>query len=101
MNKGQSAVVGAILLAAAMFRVGATSPSSPSAGSKPPPASETTLKPAASEGPWLASCKYWTAARWKTPVSKAGDPQVIESEDDPTTDCEVSGDRWGIPKVPA
>jgi len=101
MNKGQSAVVGAILVAAAMFRVGATSPSNPSAGSKPPPASEATLKPAASEGPWLASCKYWTAARWKAPLSKAGDPQVIESEDDPTTDCEVSGDRWGIPKVPA
>ena len=101
MNKGQSAVVGAILVAAAMFRVGATSPSSPSAGSKPPPASEATLKPAASEGPWLASCKYWTAARWKAPLSKAVDSQVIESEEDPTTDCEVSGDRWGIPKVPA
>ncbi len=56
MNRGQTAVVGTILVAAAMFRVGATSPSNPSAGSKPPPAGEATLKPA--EGPWLASCKY-------------------------------------------
>ena len=99
MNRGQTAVVGAILVTAAMFRVGATSPSNPSAGSKPPPANETTLKPTASEGPWLASCKYWTAARWKAPLSKAVAPQVIESEDDPTTDCEDSGDRWGIPKI--
>ncbi len=26
-------------------------------------------------------------------------PQVIGAEDDPATDCEDSGDRWGIPKI--
>jgi hypothetical protein len=112
MNKGQSAVVGAIVLAGAMFRGGSTTPSpDPFAGSRPPPVRAVSPKPAGGEGPWLASCKYWTAARWKRPLDTARpaelktDTKVTSQSvppidlDDPTTDCEASGDRWGIPKL--
>ena len=109
MNRGQSAVVGAIVLAGALFRVVTDSTPKVSASLKSPPAHGAGSKTTSGEGPWLASCRYWTAARWKAPArkekapepatgSEAG-PQADSLADDPTTDCEAAGDRWGIPKT--
>ncbi len=109
MNKGQSVVVGAILLVGAMIRAGTTSPPKVSEGPRSVSPGMGAPKAATSEGPWLASCRYWTAARWKgtsgqkkareLATGATATSQDIDSSDDPATDCKADVDPWGIPKI--
>ena len=67
MNKSQGATIGAVLLAGLLLRpIGSNSPQ-PAAPPNPTPSSggaPHTTEPQ-SQGPWIASCNYWAAARDK------------------------------------
>ena len=65
MNRNQGATIGAILLAGLLMRpIGGNSPF-PSVDSKAAAASASTTESNAShsEGPWIASCNYWSPVR--------------------------------------
>ena len=107
MNKSTGAAVGAILLAGAMFRSGGTPSPQPTGQSSTASIVNPALKPHTGEGPWLASCKYWTSARWDKPSFEGTSPEPhngatgsdsrIAASKESTTDCEREGDGWGIP----
>lgn len=93
-------------MAGTMFqaKTGNTPGGSPPKGAEAPAASKTT----ASDGPWLASCNYWSAARTSdTPGEKApSPPEVIiaqshgvklqlESAEEKAT---CGPDAWGMPE---
>ncbi len=68
MDKRQGILAGAILAVALLFRpMGANAPQSGNPSNSVPSASDSNTsaatKSTASEGPWLASCGYWAAAR--------------------------------------
>ncbi|NYF50584.1 hypothetical protein [Tunturiibacter gelidoferens] len=114
MNKGRSVIVGTAVLAGAMVYAGVTFPNA-SAIAKPPTTTEATLGPVTGEGPWRASCKYWTAARLIKPLGQeetnqpknaqresktSAVSQLVASMSSPKTDCE-GDDDWGIPQLPS
>ncbi len=89
MNKGLGATTfGAILLAGFIFQ---TRPSSsPSSSQQNVTSSESTTKTVTGEGPWMASCKYWSAAQLADPSAKDASSEAI---------CGPGGDGWGIPQA--
>src|SRR5580704_15126606 len=108
MSKGRSVIVGTAVLAGAMVYAGVTFPNA-SAIAKPPTTTEATLGPVTGEGPWRASCKYWTAARLIKPLGQeetnqpknaqresktSAVSQLVASMSSPKTDCE-GDDDWG------
>jgi hypothetical protein len=108
MNKGLGATTfGAILLAGFIFQ--AKSGSSPSSRQQSVTSSESTTKPVAGEGPWMASCKYWSAAQSAEPVAKdaSSDPDATLHQTDNTAKtstsdeavCGPGSDGWGIPQA--
>src|SRR5580698_4099519 len=116
MKKAQSAIVGIVLAAGAVLHVATPLPSRSSAGSKSNPRGAAPIKPVTGEGPWLASCKYWTTARWQELPAKKNPPttKVVPSKgrtnalsqesalkDAPVAGCENSADGWGIPAPPS
>ena len=115
MNKGLGITsIGAALLAGAMFQAGKPAANS-SGGAMLRSAVAKAEKPSSGEGPWLASCKYWTVSRWNTAPDQAKPPELhitlnetdkkFDTEikgtpDDSKTECERQGDGWGIPSSP-
>jgi hypothetical protein len=108
MNKGLGATTfGAILLAGFIFQ--AKSGSSPPSRQQSVTSSESTTKPVTGEGPWMASCKYWSAAQSAEPEAKdpSLDPDATLHQTDnaaktPTSSdavCGPASDGWGIPQA--
>jgi hypothetical protein len=109
MKRGLGAAgIGAAALAGVMFHA-AMSHSGGSSGPRTQPAaaqSSTT-----GDGPWLASCSYWSAARWEDPPLQRPSEVVIPSKQGAIkadssvpasaekTGCE--SDSWGIPQSKA
>jgi hypothetical protein len=110
VNKGIGATtLGALLLAGTMFqaKTGGNPEGSRSKQAEAPAAG----KAAANDGPWLASCNYWSAARTSdTPGEKAASASEIviaqshgvklqlESAEDKAT---CGPDAWGMPEKAA
>jgi hypothetical protein len=105
MNKGLGfTTVGTVLLAGLFFQV-KPGESHPSQQSGPP-----TVKAVSGEGPWLASCKYWSAVQSVRPPVKAPAPDLnvlphetgakVESAIKASTSADSAcpgNDEWGIP----
>ncbi len=92
MNKGVGATgIGAAVLAGAMFHATISRDGNSSNASKSPTAARSATT---GEGPWLASCSYWSSARWKEAPAKADSSATVPTES-PTTGCR--SDDWGIP----
>jgi hypothetical protein len=112
MNKGLGAMIfGAVLLAG--FRFQAKPDGSPSSNQENVASSQSVTEVATGEGPWMASCKYWSAALSADPVSKdkSPDPDITLNlsgngahshiRTDPVSKSACgSGDGWGIPQDP-
>lgn len=109
MNKGLGATTfGAILLAGFMFQ--AKSGSSPSSSRQNITPSEYTTKPVTGEGPWMASCKYWSAAQSAEPTAaKDASPDLdatlhqsgdmVKTSTSTEAVCGPGSDGWGIPQA--
>jgi hypothetical protein len=116
MNKGLGAATfGAVLLAGFLFEV--KHDASPSANLQSTASSQSATKPLTgevpSEGPWIASCRYWAAAHsvdspadggvspdLGTTVNTSGKGVVSHSEPASTSGPPCGpGDTWGIPKT--
>jgi hypothetical protein len=112
MNKGQGATaIGAILLAGVMFKGTVSTPSPEGSTANAKPSSAQRIEPVSGEGPWLASCKYWSAAlpaetessKDKAPVldiklnqtGKTIESRVTASVS--SENCSPGTDGWGIP----
>jgi len=114
MNKTQGITAGAILAAGLMLRPTATvSPTTQETGGATPASAAAGTKP--TDGPWIASCKYWEPVR-SIPVESAG-PQATatisftegethldskiaapsEGESRCPVDASSQSNRWGIP----
>jgi hypothetical protein len=120
MNRGQSyATIGAILLAGVAFR-GSLGPGTSPGSDKPRELQTSAEKATTSEGPWLASCRYWAAIHAQTPPSPATGAapgtlpaQVVIKLSDTNaefnatvtkastdkTDCGPEVRTWGIPET--
>jgi hypothetical protein len=113
MNRvlGTATSIGAAVLAGTMFQAGRPGAST-SGTAISRPAVVKPEKPLSGEGPWLASCKYWTVSRWNDLSDQEGSPElhitlnetdkkfateIKGSPDSSTTECERQGDGWGIP----
>jgi len=99
MNKNQGTTIGAIVLAGLLLRP---------AGSSAPPATESDRSdsnlPVSSqpleahgEGPWIASCKYWAAARLPEIETKAGSSDEVHHSFD-ETNSRIDWHLWGMVK---
>jgi len=108
MNKGLGATTfGAILLAGLVFQ--AKSGSSPSPSRQNVTSSDSTTKPVTGEGPWMASCKYWSAAQSADPAAKDASPDLdatlhqsgntVKTPTSPEGVCGPGSDGWGIPQA--
>src|SRR5271156_5525207 len=108
MNKGLGATTfGAILLAGFMFQ--AKPGSGPSSSRPSVTSSEYTTKPVTGEGPWMASCKYWSAAQSAEPAAKDASPDLdaplhqtdntVKTSTSPEAVCGPGSDGWGIPQA--
>jgi hypothetical protein len=112
MNKGLGATTfGAILLAGFMFQ--AKHDSSPTSNQQNT-SSQPSTKPITGEGPWMASCKYWSAAQSTEALAKDAPRDLdvtlhqtdntveshIKTSTSPEALCGPGGDVWGIPKAP-
>ena len=58
----------------------------------------------AGDGPWLASCSYWSSARWKEPPPQKPPVETIPAkqpaanpDSSPTPSAGCASDDWGIP----
>jgi hypothetical protein len=111
MNRGLATSIGAALVAGVMFQVGRPNADSTGAGRRP--GAVTAETPSSGDGPWLASCKYWTVSRWEKETGekksselnitlnvtdKKFDTKVEGTPDSSKTECERQGDGWGIPR---
>ncbi|RSL15076.1 hypothetical protein EDE15_0552 [Edaphobacter aggregans] len=108
MKRGLGAAgIGAAALAGAMFHATISRDGNSSASKSQPISAQSVVT---GEGPWLASCSYWSAARWKEPPTAKKPPQSTKSikqaavkadspatasTDNPETSC--ASDNWGIP----
>jgi hypothetical protein len=105
MNKGLGITsVGTILLAGLLFQA------KPSDSHPPQQSSASAVRPTSGDGPWQASCKYWSAAQSADLSSKktSSDLDVtlhlsgkdidshIKTAPAPESVC-GTGDGWGIP----
>jgi hypothetical protein len=104
MNKGLGiSTVGTVFLAGLLFQV------KPSDGHLPQPNGAPAMTPVSGEGPWLASCKYWSAAQSAKSLPKKAPvldvrlhetggtvESVIKASTSPASAC-PSQDEWGIP----
>jgi hypothetical protein len=111
MNKGLGATTfGAILLAGFLFQ--ARPGNSPPSNQQTTTTSHSAAKPVSGEGPWLASCKYWSAAQSVEPQAKDTSPDVdvtlhLSGKDldsqikatPPAPEAACGDDGWGIPPV--
>ena len=111
MNKGQSVTAGAFVLAGVLIQPFATR--TPPASSLPTSQTAAATSSAASsgptgEGPWIASCNYWSASRahedGKATAAETSLNLKIESKrfhlnETASTPAETScgQDRWGLP----
>ena len=97
MKRGLGAAgIGVAALAGAMFHATISRDGNSSYASKSQPVAAQTAT--TGEGPWLASCSYWSAAHWnEPPVSESATPikQATASTDDSETAC--TSDNWAIP----
>jgi hypothetical protein len=105
MNKGLGiTTVGTVLLAGLLFQVKSGDSNTSQQGSPP------TVKSVSGEGPWLASCKYWSAVQSVRPPVKAPAPDLnvlphetgakVESAIKASTSADSAcpgKDEWGIP----
>ena len=83
MNKGLGiTTVGTVLLAGLMFQVKPSDNHTSQQGSPP------TVKAVSGEGPWLASCKYWSAVQSARPSVKAPAPDLNISPRETSTTVE-------------
>ncbi|WP_433964614.1 hypothetical protein [Tunturiibacter gelidiferens] len=110
MNKGLGATFSAMLLAGFLFQ------SKP--GSTPPTSqlhttsSQSEAKAVTGEGPWIASCQYWAAARTIKPSDREKSPDfhlklditgstiksyATGSADAPASACTGDPTGWGLP----
>lgn len=106
MNKGTGIVtLGATLLAGMMFQ--ARTRATPYTDQPQVPNVASTAKFATGEGPWLASCNYWSAVQTADPPNQDTSPpdvaiareqglkpQLMPSEDKPS----CGPNTWNIPK---
>ena len=112
MNKGLGATTfGAILLAGFVFQ--AKHDSSPTSNQQNT-SSQPSTRPITGEGPWMASCKYWSAAQSTEASAKDAAPDLdvtlhqtgntveshIKASTSPEALCGPGDDSWGIPKAP-
>ncbi len=104
-------IFGAVLLAGFTFPV--KSDSSSFSDPVDTTSSQSTTKVVTGEGPWMASCKYWSAAQSADPASKdkSQDLDVTHQLSGKDVDSHIktapvpeaacgSGDGWGIPQAP-
>ncbi len=113
MNKGQGAMVGAIVLAGVLLRpFGTQQPESSSPQRNQPSVSGNEKLP--EEGPWIASCRYWAPVREEhlEKASRKLEHQFDLKQDEvelhvkmsvrnsnPEMGCNpTQGARWGFPK---
>ena len=107
MKKGIGATsIGAAVLAGAMFHATMSHDGGPGTSKSQSTAAQPVVT---GEGPWLASCSYWSSARWQEPPtarkpskSTKHTKQAItepSSPDTATDEPEIScaSDNWGIP----
>ncbi|MCU1321475.1 MAG: hypothetical protein JWM43_1124 [Acidobacteriaceae bacterium] len=108
MNKRSTSVLGTLALASALA-LPRVSSAPPAIADQSNPAKPAAVETGKVEGPWVASCKYWAAARTITPVGS--EPSVDNSSKDATSDptaigpgnpkeevpCPGSNNPWGIP----
>jgi hypothetical protein len=109
MNKSQGTTVGAVLLAALMFRPvnhenQLKSPAEDSQGQMSLPG-----KPVSGNGPWLASCEYWAPERFAPEESEDTDAIDVELKENSGkisggltakrehAECNDSNNKWGLP----
>jgi hypothetical protein len=108
MNKGLGATTfGAILLAGFMFQ--AKPGSSPPSSRQNITSSASTTKPVTGEGPWMASCKYWSAAQSAEPTATDASPDpdatlhqsgdTVKTSTSAEAVCGPGSDGWGIPQA--
>ncbi|HZC44100.1 MAG TPA: hypothetical protein VE195_07995, partial [Acidobacteriaceae bacterium] len=111
MNKGQGAMAGALVVAGLLIQPLATL--APPVASSPNPQTVSPTSSAANngtmgEGPWIASCNYWSPSRaaedGKAAATETSLNLKIESErfnldETASTPAEssCSEDRWGLP----
>jgi hypothetical protein len=112
MDRNQGTTLGAVLIAALLFRTGMQP--SPKSTSEDQPASATaSVTQVVGEGPWTASCRYWAPERKYVPSdpgveeistadvqpTKAPFPSYHVSFKDPSTlwKCGKDINIWGIP----
>ena len=107
---GATTTFGAVLLAGFLFQA---KPGSRSSSNLQAPAlTQSKTKPVTGEGPWLASCKYWSAAQSaEAPVGGTSlDQNVIRHLSGKDVDPHIKsvsalestcgpGDGWGIPSA--
>jgi hypothetical protein len=106
MNKGLGiTTVGTVLVAGLLFQLKPSDSRTPQQGSAP------AVRAVSGDGPWLASCKYWSAAQSGQTSEKASAPDLhitmhetddtVESVIKAPTSSKKSGcqgeDQWGIP----
>ncbi|CAN5459389.1 hypothetical protein BH10ACI4_BH10ACI4_04840 [soil metagenome] len=104
MNKRSTSILGTLAIASALALPKITS-TPPAVVAQSNPAKPAVVETGKVEGPWVASCKYWAAARTITPVasetpakSAASDPTAIgpgNTKDEVA--CPGSVNPWGIP----
>lgn len=113
MNKGQGVTAGALVLAGLLIQPFATL--APPASSSPSPQTKAPTSSAAynetiDEGPWIASCNYWSPSRatedGKSTAAETSLNLKIDSErfhlnEIASTPAETScsEDRWGLPNA--
>ncbi len=105
MKRGLGAAgIGAAALAGAMFHASMSHSGGSSSSKSQPTATQSTT---AGDGPWLASCSYWSAARWKQPPPQKP-PEAIIPAKQPATNADsaappstenasCASNDWGIP----
>jgi hypothetical protein len=119
MNRGLGAttVGAAAVLAGAMVHIGMPrTVNSSGGGATLQHRTGMTEKAPSGEGPWTASCKYWTESRWGDVSDPKGSPElhVTLNENDrkfggqfkgftegAKSECDSLEDAWGIPPSPS
>ena len=115
MNKGQSVTAGALVLAGVLIQPFATHTSPVSSSPSPQTAAATPSAAnsgATGEGPWIASCNYWSASRAhedgkptaaETSLKLKVDSERFHLNETASTPAETScgEDRWGLPGAPS
>lgn len=113
MNKSQGTTMGAVLLAALLFRAGGPGAPIPGNTATPATAMHEAGASAAGDGPWAASCKYWAPAR-RAGETTDTEPFVnlaltengrslngsLTGHSQAESECEQTVDKkWGLPQT--